>query len=544
MQLSSDAIRKLLALRESQDPLRSYTPGPTALRCFESRARYRWLGGPNRGGKSAHGAVELALAALRRHPTRSVKSVNGVYLVFAPSRDQLADPWGKKLLKESELKGDQSGFPLIPPWEIERVYWIHGAGAPVPKEVKLKNGNRILFFVSGDKNVWRRVQGKGMVLGIVVDESAGNDILFHECTARLLDANSHQKVREEAGGGWFLWLATETEANTGLASYIDKCEDPTNEQFEGFRIQPGENPAILQEEREKLRDVLGEEQYAIRMEGSLSQGATLRIFPQFSVLRHVRADDYHIGDDDNLWVGYDPGTNFTGIVIAALNRERGRKVRVVKCWQPRRTTIAHDVDLIRNFLQGRKVECIVYDPAARAVEKTGQSVYSQLGEKLRLARVQVWRGLAMGRNRHEDTIPVVRYYMDPNPKDPKAESLLELNPSPDSGCKLLATQLIAYSNRESPNNLLGTEHVVKENDHLVDALRYLLCERPGWVNRGPNPALWGEGTNGEAPPPISDPRVMNEQDIMEADRLARSGLAARRRLKRVQAMGVFTPGRW
>lgn len=469
------------------------------------------------------------MAALRRHPTRTVTSKNGLYLILAPSREQLADPWGKKVLKESELKGKQFAFPMIPKHEIEKVYFVHGAGAPTPKEIVLKNGHRIMFLVSGDPNVWERVQGKGMVLGIVIDEAAGNEQLISECAVRLLDANSDEGIRKEAGGGWLLWGATETSVNLGLAEFISKCEQEAFPDFEGFRIQPGENPAISQDERDKMRPILGDEQFDIRMRGTGSALGSLLIFgPHWDEKRHVPPADYVPTPDDNLWVGYDPGTNFTGILIAAINRDDPRMVRVVKCWQPRRMTIDHDVTLIRDYLQGRHLECFVYDPAARKIEKTGLSVIGQLSDKLRQARVRIHRGLNMGRNRHEDGIPVVRYYMKPGDRD---TPYLSVNPSQESGCRLLVNQILQYRNEESPINVLGTEHVHKQNDHLVDALRYLLCERPGWVNRGLNPKLWGDGSNGGPPPQaVSDHRVYTDQELREQEQHRRSAMASRRRM--------------
>jgi hypothetical protein len=527
LKLTPTMARAILDARAKKDPLRHYVPGPTQTRCELSRARYRWIGGPNRAGKSGHAAAELAKAARRMHPTRTVTSKNGLYLILAPSREQLSDPWGKKLLKESELKGACFGFPMIPRHEIEKVYYVHGAGAPTPKEIVLKSGHRIMFLVSGDPNVWQRVQGKGMVLGIVIDEAAGNEQLISECALRLLDANSDPEIRRESGGGWILWGATETSVNLALSEYIGKCENPEYPDFEGFRINPGENPAISQDERDKLRPILGEDQSRIRLDGTGSAMGSLLIFgPHWDSSRHVRTTDYEIREDDNIWIGYDPGTNYTGILLAAISKDNPRKVRVVKCWQPRRMTLDYDVGLIRDYLMGRALECFVYDPAARKVEKTGLSVIGQLSEKLRMARVRMHRGLAMGRNRHEDGIPVVRYYMKPGDRD---EPYLEVNPSQASGCGLLINQVMQYRNEESPTTLLGTEHVHKENDHLVDALRYLLCERPGWVNRGPNPPLWGPSNGSPPPQPLSDNRVYSDQELRELERMRLSAIAARRR---------------
>jgi hypothetical protein len=52
-----------------------------------------------------------------------------------------------------------------------------------------------------------------------------------------------------------------------------------------------------------------------------------------------------------------------------------------------------------------------------------------------------------------------------------------------------------------------------------DALRYGISRKPAWVNRGPNPKLWGEGTNGSDP----DGTRTDHGDTTAADHVAAPG---------------------
>lgn len=535
----NDAQRALLtlAIRRQQDAVRQFQPSPTQAACRASRARFRLLMGPNRSGKTGYAAWEIAAAARRLHPTRSTQ-VAGTFLVFAPSRDQLTDPWAKKLLRQSELKGPCFEHPFIPDEEIESVHYTYGAGEPTVKVILLKNGNSIWFFVSGDPHVWKRVQGRGMVLGIAIDESAGTRQLLMECAARLLDANNNDLVRSQAGGAWLLWSCTETTVNDALIETKAKCESPDFPDFELFKISPDECPAISMVEREKLRDFMDADEYAMRMLGTGSALQSMMVYPQWDDKRHVATADYVPDDTDNLWIGYDPGTNFTGIVLAAITKDTPMTLRVVRCWQPTRQTIEQDVAMIRDHLQGRTLEGWVYDQAARKVEKVGESVIAKLHRILMGPDgIKIRRGLSMGRSRYEDGVPLVRHYLTPG-RVANTPPLIQVNPSPASGCGLLRQQML-YAHFTDNAWELKEDNISKGNDHLSDALRYLITRRPGWVKRELNPKLWGPGTG--APAPESgfkkhDPRVTGTADFIEQQRLQSSAHATHGRLARVRQL--------
>ena len=492
----------ILEIRDQQDACAQFVPTPIQSTCQQSRARYRLLIGVNRGGKTSNNAYELAAAARRIHPTRTT-SVNGLYLLFAPKRDQLNDPWAKKLLKDSELSNSSDPIPFIPDWEIEKISYTYGAGVPTIKEIELKNGNRIVCFPSDTPDVWKKIEGKGMVLGIVVDEAVGSSLFVAECATRLLDANSNPKVCAECGGGWMLWGATQNKDNPALDQLVDNITNYPEKyaDFAVFRLTAGDNKAVSQVEREKLRLLMSEDDYKVRMEGTESVGGQMRVFPQWNDARHWITDPTRIhipSDTATFWVGYDPGSNLTGMVLACFEQSAPRAMRVVRCWQLARSTIENDILELRKYLRGRFIEGFIYDQSSRKIEKTGDNVAHKLMRVLRTKAyaIKVCRGLTFGVSQYKASVPTLRQYLDPNPRDPLAVPFLTVNGDPDSQCSVLRSQIL-FQHFTSNAHELKESAISKGNDHEVDALRYLCSVKPGWTNRGRNPCLWEPGEDPE-----------------------------------------------
>ena len=94
------------------------------------------------------------------------------------------------------------------------------------------------------------------------------------------------------------------------------------------------------------------------------------------------------------------------------------------------------------------------------------------------------------------SVPNLRQYLDPNPRDPLAAPFLTLNGDPDSQCSVLRSQIL-FQHFTSNAHELKESAISKGNDHEVDALRYLCSVKPGWTNRGRNPCLWEPGEDPE-----------------------------------------------
>ncbi len=499
-----------------------YTPTLTQRVFRDSTARYKLLTGPNRGGKTGHIAWEVAACAQRIHPLRSVHSTTGVYLVLAPSLEQIADPWGKKLLKKSELEGDYKNFPFIPECEIRSIEYSKGSSSKAVRHIYMKNGHEILFMPSGDENVWKRLEGK-QLLGVALDESSGNIQLMQEILMRLLDTNSDQKIVEEAGGAWMYWGATDTKFNEAFVWMMERCNDEKQKDWAAFWIDPSENPAIQQEEREKLRDIIGEEQAAIRLDGTGTSLGLITIYgEQWSDEKHISESEIPILPEDNLWVSYDPGVAHpTGILCGSISPRNERQLRVHRFYNHKRKTVEFDLQCIADWLQGRWLEGFILDPAAKKTDKGGDSVASQITRGLDKFGIKVRRGIQYGYNRHEPGIAQTRRHL-------VAGNVLV--DKQGEGCELFCYQMRKYRGRPE-TNFTGPQGVVKKEDEGPDVLRYWISKHPAWVERPPNIIDYRK-PNPTLKEMVSAPELVPE-DISpdQAEHLARLRLSAQHMAK-------------
>jgi hypothetical protein len=494
-----DAIDLLLQIK--LDPVRNFMPRPTQALCYASKARYRWIGGNNRRGKSAMLAIEAAAVARRLHPTRTVnKPTTGLILV--PHREQLQDPWEKKLLKDCELTGFV-GRPLIPMSEIDKVYHNHGAGAPTLKQITMKNGNIIRFGLSGVAKTWKQRAGQQLAW-ILLDEAEGDESLLGELYPRLLDANKDAEIVAQAGGGWLLWGATPTSANRALSKFIETCEDPKVNDWQAFRTGDADGDALDMEERERLRPAFSDEDFQLRMRGSANFVDRLLIYGrQWDDNVHMRASDYEIRPDDNLWVGHDGGgagkeSHDTGIGVFAIRKEEPRKLILVKYIKLNRTTLRYDAKVLASYLRGRKLEGYVADPQyiAKTEKGSGKTIRQQLIEALLAEKITVRRGLTHVLNWHDPGIARTKYYLE--------NKLLEVNPSYESGGQLARQQMISYRSYEA-GVYQGIRGVVKTEDEAPDVIRYVIMAKPLWMPHPCGDPAW-EGPS-KPPPPAPPPPV-------------------------------------
>jgi hypothetical protein len=323
------------------------------------------------------------------------------------------------------------------------------------------------------------------------DEAVGNEDLGNELNPRLLVSQTLAQKGERPWGGRVLWVATATLINEEFEAYRRRCE----ENVPGHRIfwiDPSENPAVSMEVRQSMRSTMSDEAAAIRMDGTASAVHDVLIFrKQFDKRRHVLQLPHEIGPMDNLWIGWDPGIKSAfGLVAAVQSQENPLQIKVVKCWTEKRQTIDYQANIIRDWLDGRFLEGIVYDPAANKTEYSrGQSIYSLLADLLEKMGIKIIRGFLPGRNRYEDTLPLMQRYMDPDPQSKDCPPLVVINPdSPDeqTGTGLLIDQLLRYRFKNAEIQNLKGAAIYRTDTDLVDPLRYLISRQPAWAKRDPN----------------------------------------------------------
>jgi len=161
-------------IRYSGKAILQYRPLPAPGKFHKSQAKYRWLMGGNRSGKSeANIGFDLCSFALGVHPYR--KTPKGATIWGA------ANTWALvgKLLWSEKIK------LYMPKAQIQSVAW-HNKAEEIPKELRLANGNRIEMKAYD--------QGRKAFEGRAIDAFYGDEQcksdsegIFQEIQARLLD---------------------------------------------------------------------------------------------------------------------------------------------------------------------------------------------------------------------------------------------------------------------------------------------------------------------------------------------------------------------
>ena len=508
-----EAAKVVMAERRAKDPIYQVRLTSTQEAFVASKTRYKLLSSVNRGGKTSCISFKLARTVRRLDPVWSVPAeVKGIYCIFAPRRDQIVDPWYKKLCVGSEFKGGPwENEPLIPEREIKKVYYTHGGGKPTPKVIELHNGHAIWCGVSGDKHAWEGLEGKGMVLGIALDESAGTQQLIDECMVRLLDAHSHPMVKSACGGGWLDWGATETKLNEAFSAFRAKAQDDQCADYAEFVIPPDENPAIDPAEREKYKQVLSEDVYNTRMAGEGGALDSLLLYPQYDDETHWCDEPYEVTDDDTIFVGWDPGVNVSGHVYMAFNKHEPRVGHVFAARELKRATLHAEAQVMRQTILGRRIEWLAYDQAARKIEKTsGSSAIWQLQVELKKAGVSMHMGTTKGRSNYSDGVPVVRQLLN--------DRRIILH----KGAEILRAQFKSI-HFTAKGGELREDNIQKGNDHCIDSLRYLCSTGPCWRQRPRNPARLNPDGGMMFEP---DPATPSEEDFNIREQMRVSKLYA------------------
>lgn len=487
--------KKLLEARRAADPCRYFLEHgtPTQKLILEDDTTYRLVSSSNQGGKTTTAIVECSSILRGINPYKPWYGPVSV-CIFVPSRAQAAGIWGERLLSKSnirasvEIQGKKVSLadkPLIPASEIEHIVWAYSPQGKYPGMIELKNGSICRIALSGDKKSWERVQGFTYD-AIYRDEAVGNENLGSELFPRLAAAQTAVAKGERKWGGFILWVATETLVNDEFRNFMQHCEDGDTG-YRLFRIPPDENPAVSMEVRQRMHDAMsetsGDSMATLRIFGVGSAVDTLKIFPQFSSKRHITAD-YEPTEEDNIWVGWDPGIkdNF-GLMFCCVQPMYPTTVRVIDFAHRPNTTLDYQAQVIHDWLEGRTLEALIVDPSANKKEYSRGKPVIELFKEILFGQLKVKteRGVLIGRNRLEDTVPIVQRYLDPDPQDKQARPLLLFNERARYAADMIASARVKAGSNKLAFNTIDGKHL-----EAFDLIRYILSRTPHYCRRPPN----------------------------------------------------------
>jgi hypothetical protein len=469
--------------RHRTDPLLCFKPNRAQLGVMKSDKPFKAINGINQGGKTTVQCVEIAHALKMTHPYRfNYPKQRGVIVVN--SRRQASNVFGRYLLKESKLRGPASSVPFFGENEVD-VLWDKGAQPYYPKVIThRKSGSEVQFILAGAAQAEKRFRGEQYDWACI-DEDAANQALYDELLPRLLAALDDP---ERPGAGWVLWGVTEVSINLAMEGFMDRCRDPDNDSHEMFTLLPEDSIAVSQNARDIMNSSLSDKARRIRSQGTASAKDFVTIYPVLKDrARYIRTEPYVPFDNDNYWVGYDPGVDHpSGILLAAQNYQNPLKLHLLRFICQTRMPIGYELDLIRDWLNGRRLSGFVIDPCGggKTEKGTGKSIRQQIAE--RLWEDSWWLDkpyFPRVNPRHEAGISMVREYLEPSLED---DPLISIDlPTKDNGLDVFMSQMLNYRGNES-KHFTGPDGVIKKNDEACDCIRYLIQANPRWIDHGLN----------------------------------------------------------
>jgi hypothetical protein len=481
------------------------------------------INGTNQGGKTTVQCVDIAHYMKGSHPFQPNYDEQTI-VVVVNSRAQAATVFGRYFLKESCLHGPAKKTPFFTEDEVD-VQWDRTVQPPYPKVITHKEtGSEVHMILSGAAKVATRFRGR-QIDRCYIDEDACNQELFDEILPRLLVALSDES---RPGGGRIIWGVTEVSINEAMSAFMDRCRDPENETHEMFTLLPEDSKAVTQEARDIIASSMSEKARRIRNEGTASAKDFVTIYPCLrDRMRFVRDEPYVPTDKDNYWIAYDPGVDHpSGILIAAQNAAEPYRLNLLRFICQTRMSLSYEIDLIREWLSGRRLSGFIVDPCGggRTEKGLGKSVKQQIAERIWDSHWWIDKPFFPKPNpRHDAGISLVREYLEPDGGGPPLISVDK--PTQDNGLDVFLSQMINYRGNES-KHFTGPDGVIKKNDEAPDCIRYLCMVKPRWVDHGVNT---GSVSHIEAP--------QVELSVNEERRRMSKNLSRRHKKKRRSVFG-------
>ena len=400
-----------------------YRPRPAAAPFHRSPAKNRWLFGGNRSGKSeANIGFDLCSFALGLHPYRDTPK-NATIWAAANTWDLVG-----KLLWSEKIKA------YLPMGRIESVVW-HNKGAEIPKELRLRNGNRIEFKAYE--------QGRKVFEGRAIDAFYGDEQcksdaegVWQEVQARLLDkggfsAQSMTPILYQP------WLEERIKAlpDTDAVFYADLND---NRKSRGGYVNDAEIEAMIAEWPEEVQET--------RIKGHFAAflGAVYKLFNRDV---HV-VKPFEIPADWPRWRSVDWGFN-NPFVCLWLARDPDRRWYVYHEHYQAQETLAYHAERIKQISAQERYQATWADHDAQ-----DRWEFEKLGIPTTPAKKDVHLGI-------EAVQAALKVQADGRPRLFIFET-----------CKHTIQEMTGYRWAEGTETRDAKDEPLKVNDHTADALRY------------------------------------------------------------------------
>ena len=402
-----------------------YRPLPALGEFHRSQAKNRWLFGGNRSGKSEGNiGFDLCSFALGLHPYRRTPK-NAVIWAAANTWELVG-----KLLWMEKIKA------YLPLGQIASIVW-HNKAADIPKELRLRNGNRIEFKAYE--------QGRKVFEGRAIDAFYGDEQcksdsegIWQEIQARLLDKNGFS-AQSMTPILYQTWLEDRIRdlPETDSVHYADLND---NRKSRGGYVDDREIDAMIQQWPQEVQ--------ATRIKGHFAAflGAVYKLFAKDT---HV-VKPFEIPADWPRYRAIDWGFN-NPFVCLWLARDPDKRWYVYAEHYQAQETLAFHAERIKQ-ISGRERYLATW------ADHDAQDRYEF--EKLSIKTTQAKKDIHLGIEAVQATLKVQG---DGQPR------LFVFNT-----CKHTIDEMIGYRWAEGTETTDPKDEPLKVNDHTVDALRYAI----------------------------------------------------------------------
>lgn len=397
-----------------------YDPLSSGLSAFHASLKdFRWLFGGNQSGKSYANMMDLAMMALGIHPYR-ITPKNAVYWVATETFEMVRDNIWEAYLSN-----------FIPANRIKRIDW--GSGK-VPRKVHIDNGVTIEFKAF---NQGRITFQSRKIDGFYGDEQCLRDYtgMFDEICARLL-------VKK----GFISWSMTPIIPQIDLEKRIERLPLTDETFYLDLNDNRSSEGGYLDDERiDEQIDNWPDESYCTRVEGKFGSfhGS---VYQSFNRSTHM-IKPFEIPEDWELYRGIDFG--FAEMFACLwMAKDGDGNWYVYREYTKRRKVVNEHIENIKTLSGDEEYRCTIADPE----DAEGREQFRKAG----ISTVTAKKSIDLGVECVQGKLKV---------KENGKPSLYIFNDCPET-----LAEFAVYRYPDKP----GKNKPLKENDHCMDVIRYIL----------------------------------------------------------------------
>jgi len=300
--------------------------------------------------------------------------------------------------------------------------------------------NHTILVRRNGKMCWSGNSLRGVGLGgVVLDEYADMkpNVFSEIIRPTLIDS-----------GGWAVFIGTPRGYNHFYDLYLDA---QNKEDWDSFRFSTYENPYVPDEEVDKEREQMNDDQFAQEYLAKFRKRQGL-VYPEFQRETHVVGSSDDRGTIIEKFGAVDFGYTNPAAFLVIYKNEMG-EYYIQKEWYRTGKTNAEIGEYIKSEVEGKNLSYIYPDPA----EPDRIDELNTIGVPTR----EVNKGsgsVEAGINKVRNLLKSKKLYVD-------------------EGCKNLISEFETYhypEDRDTKLNKEAYEKPVKEDDHGMDAIRYAL----------------------------------------------------------------------